>query len=57
MGGRSDSPHKGLLDAGLVTKVKDEGNEEQPAHIVSTRAGAGGSIAFVMRCRVAKGAI
>ncbi len=28
MGGRSDSPHKGLLDAGLVTKVKGEGNED-----------------------------
>jgi hypothetical protein len=27
LGGRSDSPHKGLLDAGLVTKVKGEGNE------------------------------
>ena len=26
LGGRSDSPHKGLLDAGLVTKVKGEGN-------------------------------
>jgi hypothetical protein len=27
LGGRSDSPHKGLLDAGLVTKFKGEGNE------------------------------
>jgi hypothetical protein len=27
LGGRSDPPHKGLLDAGLVTKVKGEGNE------------------------------
>ena len=27
LGGRGDSPHKGLLDAGLVTKVKGEGNE------------------------------
>jgi len=27
LGGRSDSPHKGLLDAGLVTKVKGDGNE------------------------------
>jgi uncharacterized protein (DUF1810 family) len=27
--GRSDSPHKGLLDAGLVTKVKGEGNEAE----------------------------
>jgi uncharacterized protein (DUF1810 family) len=27
LGGRGDSDHKGLLDAGLVTKVKGEGNE------------------------------
>jgi len=27
LGGRGDSPHKGLLDAGFVTKVKGEGNE------------------------------
>jgi hypothetical protein len=27
LGGRGDSPHKGLLDAGLVTKVKGDGNE------------------------------
>ncbi len=27
MRGRRDSPHKGLLDAGLVAKVKGEGNE------------------------------
>jgi hypothetical protein len=28
LGGRSDSPHKGLLDGGLVTKVKGRGNED-----------------------------
>ena len=27
LGGRSDSPHKGLLDAGLVIKVKGDGDE------------------------------
>jgi hypothetical protein len=28
MGGRGDSPHKGLLDAGFVTRVKGQGNED-----------------------------